>query len=204
MLVRIAAAQAARDEGALRTAFARVAGAAEAAEVEEVLLQSYLFLGFPAAIWGLGIWRSGEAGRSPAASEPASEPSEGSERADRWRRSGEALCSVVYGENYEKLRRNVRALHPALDRWMVTEGYGKVLSRSQLDPLTRELCTVAALAVTGWEAQLHSHLRGALNLGAERAEAEDALETGLALSRDEEWRGRARELWARVVERHVR
>ena len=52
-----------------------------------------------------------------------------------WTRRGEQTCRAVYGSHYEKLRQNIRALHPALDAWMITEGYGKVLSRGALDLL---------------------------------------------------------------------
>ncbi len=204
-LVRVAAAQAAGDEEILRTALQETADAVDSAAFEEVLLQSYLFLGFPAAIWGLGIWRSFQAVESMTSEAlPDSSSSDAVERAEEWRRAGEALCARVYGGNYEKLRRNVRALHPALDSWMVMEGYGKVLSRPALDPITRELCIVAILGVTRWEAQLHSHLRGALNLGSDPAEIEAALEIGLSLTADHVWRDRARFLWERVLGRYVR
>ena len=121
-----------------------------------------------------------------------------------WERAGEAVCRRVYSGNYEKLRKNVRDLHPALDRWMILEGYGKVLSRPAVDLATRELCIVASLAVTGWEPQLHSHLRGALNAGAEPAEAEAALEAGLRYASTDDWRRQARALWQQVWTRHVR
>jgi alkylhydroperoxidase/carboxymuconolactone decarboxylase family protein YurZ len=52
----------------------------------------------------------------------------------------------VYGGMYERLRANVRELHPSLDAWMIVEGYGKVLSRPGLDLARRELCIVSACA----------------------------------------------------------
>ena len=208
-LVLVSAAHASRDEAALRTALLEAAATAGREPVEEVLLQAYLFLGFPAAIWAFGIWRSLAPGRrraehddhdrlSPEANENAND------LASTWERAGESVCARVYSTNYEKLRRNVQALHPELDRWMILEGYGKVLSRPTIDLPTRELCIVASLAVTGWEPQLHSHLRGALNAGAEPAEAEAALEAGLRYAPTEEWRGRARTLWQQILRRHVR
>lgn len=202
-LVRVAAAHASRDEEALRRSLIAARAAAGPAAVEEVLLQAYLFLGFPAAIWAFGVWRAvggtadGEGPVSPG--EPSSAP-----LAEEWERAGEEVCRRVYAENYEKLRRNVRALHGELDRWMIQEGYGKVLSRPALDLVTRELCVVAALAVTSWEPQLHSHMRGALNAGALPPEVEAALEAGLEFGSEEHWKGRARALWERVRERHVR
>jgi 4-carboxymuconolactone decarboxylase len=207
-LVRVAAAHAARDEEALRRSLIAARAAAGPAAVEEVLLQAYLFLGFPAAIWAFGVWRAvggraaGEGSMSPG--EPSSVALGSLAPAEEWERAGEEVCRRVYAENYEKLRRNVRALHGELDRWMIQEGYGKVLSRPALDLVTRELCVVAALAVTRWEPQLHSHMRGALNAGASPPEVEAALEAGLEFGSEEYWKGRARALWERVRERHVR
>ncbi len=218
-LVRVAAAHASRDEEALRRWLIAARAAAGPAAVEEVLLQAYLFQGYPAAIWALGGWRAvggtadGEGSMSPG--EPSSvspgesssvSPGESSSMAlaEEWERAGEEVCRRVYAENYEKLRRNVRALHGELDRWMIQEGYGKVLSRPALDLVTRELCVVAALAVTSWEPQLHSHMRGALNAGASSPEVEAALEAGLEFGIEENWKGRARAIWERVREHHVR
>jgi 4-carboxymuconolactone decarboxylase len=78
---------------------------------------------------------------------------------------------------YERLRANIRALHPALDAWMITDGYGKVLSREGLDLRSRELCIVAACAASGQQRQLHSHLHGALNAGASPAQVNSALDS---------------------------
>ena len=93
-------------------------------------------------------------------------------------RSGqrERVCGVVYRENYAKLRGNVAALHPDIDRWMVVGGYGRVLGREGLDLPTRELCLVALLAVWDVPRQLHSHLRGALNAGADATDVETAVD----------------------------
>jgi 4-carboxymuconolactone decarboxylase len=82
----------------------------------------------------------------------------------------------VYGRSYSRLRQAVAALHPDLDRWMVEEGYGRVLGRPGLDLATRELCIAALLAVWDAPRQLHSHLRGARNAGATDAGIGAALE----------------------------
>lgn len=205
-LALVSAAHASGDEEALRRILPEAAAAAGPERVEEVLLQAYLFLGFPATIWAYAIWRSLAPGR--LRTERADFEDRTSEAAgdllSSWERAGEAVCRRVYSGNYENLRKNVQALHPSLDRWMILEGYGKVLSRPAVDLATRELCIVASLAVTGWEPQLHSHLRGALNAGAEAAEAEMALEAGLRYAPTDEWRRQARTLWRRVLERHVR
>src|SRR5436190_1604402 len=58
---------------------------------------------------------------------------------------------------------------------VVGDAYGKVIGRPGLDLKRRELCTVATTAVLGTAEQLHSHLRGALNTGAEAEEIEAVL-----------------------------
>jgi 4-carboxymuconolactone decarboxylase len=81
----------------------------------------------------------------------------------------------VYGRAYHKLVLNLRALHPALEDLVLVDAYGKVIGRPGLDLQRRELCTVAETAVLGTAQQLHSHLRGALNTGATRADVEAVL-----------------------------
>jgi 4-carboxymuconolactone decarboxylase len=197
----VSAAHAARREAALRDALPLAAAAAGPEAVEEVLLQAYLFLGFPATIWAFGIWRSmDEDARADTEQRPDGDAADPNEQT----LAGEEVCARVYSANYQKLRDHVRALHPELDRWMIREGYGKVLGRSRVDLVTRELCVVASLAVTAWEPQLHSHLRGALNVGARPDEVDAALEEGLGFVPRPAWPERARALWRQVAERHVR
>src|SRR6476659_2097168 len=138
-LVRIAAAIAGADEKTTRTVMERASGTVDPKAVDEVIIQSYLFAGFPRTLNAARSWRaiSGE----PA---PATDASAEIRNSEDWERQGEQTCEIVYGESYQLLRENVRKLHPALDSWMITDGYGKVLSRPQLDLPTRELCIVAA------------------------------------------------------------
>lgn len=192
-LVALSAALAARSPGALDAALDDAAVHADPAEVEEVLLQSYLFLGYPAALNGFARWRE-RSGR-PA---PAPTPDEVS-----WEERGAAVCRTVYGGQYEGVRANVRRLHPDMERWMVNEGYGKVLGRPGLGLATRELCIAALLAVLDAPRQLYSHVRGALNAGADEAQVERALALAAAVS-DDEARKRAAETWAAVAARGPR
>lgn len=190
-LVELSAALAAGRPKGLERALRQAADHVPPAQVEEAILQSYLLLGFPAALEGMRGWRE-ERKRPP---EPeADSVAQGS----GWRERGEELCKRIYGAAYERLRRNVRRLHPALDRWMVEEGYGKVLGRPGLDPARRELCNVAILAVSRHGRQLHSHLRGALNLGADPDAVEEALERGLQWASDSAWTDTARRGWDEV------
>ncbi len=137
--------------------------------LDELVLASVLFVGFPRALVAAGALRA-----------VAPEPSPVLDAADyaawpEWRRRGEAACRAIYGGNYDALRANVRGLHPALDAWVVMDGYGRTLSRPGLDLKRRELCAIAMLVPQGVPRQLHSHLRGALNAGASPAEVECAL-----------------------------
>jgi 4-carboxymuconolactone decarboxylase len=166
-LLRVAAALGTRDAGAVRRALEEARDAADATAVEEVILQSHLFVGFPDALNALGAWRAVGGLPAPAAS---------GEDASVWEARGEGVCEAVYGANYRKLRENVRGLHPDFEGWMVTGGYGRVIGRPGLELKTRELCIATLLAVWNAPRQLHSHLRGALNAGASIAEVDEAVE----------------------------
>lgn len=169
-LVRLAAAIAGGTEAEVRAALAAATAATvPAIWVDELLLQSYLFCGFPRALNAAREWR--RLSPTPAPSESAADPRD----AEAWLARGEATCAAVYGDMYEKLRHNVFDLHPALDAVMVMDGYGKVLGRPGLDLPRRELCIVAACAVTGQDRQLHSHLHGALNVGVAPAVLQETI-----------------------------
>jgi 4-carboxymuconolactone decarboxylase len=171
-LVRSAAAIAGADETKLRTVFEEVVGNVERSAMDEVILQSYLFAGFPRALNAARIWRAASGQKAPPEDRAAELGSSAT-----WVERGEETCRIVYGESYELLRENIRELHPALDSWMIADGYGKVLSRPQLSLRTRELCIVAACAASGQQRQLHSHLHGALNSGATAEEVRETLDT---------------------------
>ena len=191
LLVRLAALLAGGSEQQIRTALSDAARDVDPVWVEEVILQTYLFAGFPRALNAAREWRriSGRA---------APEFDEGTDYdAQSWKERGEATCAVVYGPFYERLRYNIRDLHPALDTWMIVEGYGKVLSRPHLDLARRELCIVAACAIAGQDRQLHSHMHGAVHAGA----APEVVTTVLQLLADlltSDDRARYDALWARV------
>jgi 4-carboxymuconolactone decarboxylase len=150
-LLGLAAALGTRDGGRVRAALEEAARDADAVEVEEVILQSHLFVGFPDALNALAAWREVSGAPAPQAS---------GERPAGWEARGEEVCAAVYGRNYARLRENVRGLHPDFEGWMVAGGYGRVIGRPGLDLATRELCIAALLAAWDAPRQLHSHLRG--------------------------------------------
>jgi 4-carboxymuconolactone decarboxylase len=188
-LITLSATLAAGGEEEVRGRLQSVAKTTPHAWIEELLLQTYLFAGFPRALNGMREWR--RLAPAPLVSdEPRSDPG-------RLQALGERTCAEVYGSMYDRLRENIRRLHPLLDEWMITEGYGKVLSRPGLDLPRRELCIVAACVATGQDRQLQSHLHGARNVGV----AEGVVTAALAALQDvvrPELRARATRLWDRI------
>ena len=196
-LVRIAVATATGDETKLRDRMV----AARAAEVpagwvEELLLQSFLNVGYPLALVAFGVWRS-VAGPVKDAGESIAHP-----EWERWTKRGVEACGEVYGRTFHKLMINLRALHPAIEPLVVVDAYGKILGRPGLDPKRRELCTLAAIAMQNAPKQLHAHLRGALNTGSTRDEVDEVIaivEADLTKERALKlW-----EMWADVRERSL-
>lgn len=200
VLVELSAALGAGDRAATERALAGAAEGVDAGEVspvevEEALLQAHLFVGFPAVLTAMDRWR--DLRGQPAA--PEADELATSASTSAWRERGEAVCRRVYGSAYEGLREGVSRLHPALDRWMITEGYGKVLGREGLELGVRELCNVALLAAAGWRPQLHSHARGALLVGVPEEDVELAVELGAASCEDPDRGREARRLWASLA-----
>jgi alkylhydroperoxidase/carboxymuconolactone decarboxylase family protein YurZ len=128
--------------------------------LREVTLQNYLFVGYPRAIHALQTLSHCAQGRD--VKRYLLEPT----RSRDWLRRGRELCRQIYGEQYEALLVVMRRTHPELADWMIREGYGKVLARPFLGPRVRE----------------RSHAAGALHVGAKRAEAREAVETGLRMA----------------------
>lgn len=171
-LVRIAGAVAGADEATVRSVMNDAVNEVDPRAVDEIILQSYLFAGFPRTLNAARTWRT-----VSGTSAPEPEPEFADDDVAAWRERGLRTCKVVYGDSYEGLRRNIKKLHPTLDEWMIVDGYGKVLSRPSVDLRTRELCVVAACAVAGQQRQLHSHLHGALNAGARLEEVAAVLDS---------------------------
>lgn len=187
-LVRLAAALAGGGEEIVRAQLAEASTKTPHVWIEELLLQTYLFAGFPRALNGMREWRR-IAGAAIVAT--AGIPAE--ERGA----AGERACARVYGSMYERLRVNIRALHPLLDEWMIEEGYGKVLSRPGLDLPRRELCIVAACAATAQDRQLQSHLHGCRNTGVAGSVVTATLHALQGIVPDD-LRTRATRLWDRI------
>ncbi|MFW6330496.1 MAG: carboxymuconolactone decarboxylase family protein [Gemmatimonadota bacterium] len=145
-LVRLSAALTA-DADTLEAAMDEAA-AEDPGAAEEVLLQGYLFLGYPVALNALGLWRR-QTGRPPPAAAPADPAA--------WRARGEDVCRAVYAHQYEALREVIGVSQDISP---------DALGRPGLELRLRELCIVALLSGIDAHRQLHAHLRGCLNVGA--------------------------------------
>jgi 4-carboxymuconolactone decarboxylase len=164
-IVRLGAAAASGEAARLVTALEQ-AGEIASDDIEELLLQTYLFAGFPRTINAFFTWQ-GWASRDGR--ERGERRVEGGS-AEALRERGEALCRRVYGEHYEPLRIRLERLHPEIAEWTLVEGYGKVLGRpGSPGPRMRELAAVGALIALDAGRQLAAHLRGALHVGVPEA-----------------------------------
>jgi len=137
--------------------------------LEELVLEAALFVGYPRALVAAAAFRQVE----PAIGDPGDAADY--DKWQDWKARGEATGRRIYGANYDKLHRNLGLLHPAIEAWIVLDGYGRSISRPGLDLMRRELCAIAMLVAQNTPKQLHSHLRGALNNGASEADVDEAL-----------------------------
>lgn len=133
-------------------------------QLYEIILQSYLFLGYPRMITAAEILRTAPATDSECAVAPYS-AAEGV----LWAERGESTMRQVYGSVFEQLRDRALYRYPEIFRWMLVEGYGKVIARPGLALPLREIATVSFLIVEGRDATLYSHVRGALLVGVPMA-----------------------------------
>jgi alkylhydroperoxidase/carboxymuconolactone decarboxylase family protein YurZ len=159
-LVRISARLGLREEEALKTELqAALQQKIPLLLIRETILQAYLFAGYAATINAFHLLNELVPDDSAFLLEE-----DGS--LELWKERGNQLCRQIYGDQFEKLLKNMNRLHPDLADWMIWEGYGKVLSRPFLSPRVRELLIVGMTAALQVERQFHSHVRGSLHVGA--------------------------------------
>ena len=155
---RVAAAMTAgRDLGQPRT------------DLEETLLQTVLFCGFPrvvtafeqlAAVWPSPTPPAG--GALPTAAQAA---------------AGRALFARIYGTNTEAVDSLLRSFHADFHAFVLEAAYGRILARPHLPAGEREVLAVALLAAQDQPRQFAGHARGALQCGATREQLREALVT---------------------------
>lgn len=157
----LSAAMAGRDDDALRLIMTiALEDGVSRRTINEIILQSHLFLGFPAMI---------EASRTLAElTRPNNnrrqlpQPYRAAECRD-WNSQGMLRIRRIYGDAFDRLVPYINSFSPQILTWMINDGYGRVLSRSGAAFRLRELSVVATLTVTAYAKQLKAHIRGALN-----------------------------------------
>lgn len=133
-------------------------------KIYEALLQTYLFAGFPSALISL-----------KTASEIFKFDRIKFRDSDSYKKIGIINCKKIYGKKFGKLINNVEEFSPELSEWLISEGYGKVLSRKGLSLKEREMCIVAVLCSLKFEHQLYSHINGAYRLENSREQIKELI-----------------------------
>jgi alkylhydroperoxidase/carboxymuconolactone decarboxylase family protein YurZ len=137
-----------------RIALERALGRCPLAEVEETILQSIPYSGFPAAVESLGWLRELHPDADSYPRNATKQP--------------ESFFQKIYGESEKKIRSSLRDRHEDLERWIIEFAYGTVMESSWLSSDAIEALAVSSLIGQARLRPLHSHLRGALRTGHTR------------------------------------
>ena len=139
-------------------------------ELEEALLQTLLFAGFPRVVSAFEVLQTGWLPDDP--------PAGGGLPADLQLEAGHRLFDQIYDDKAAAVREMLASYHQELHDYVFDAAYGRILSRPALSGRLRELLAVAALhAMQGQLPQLVAHARGALRLGATEREVREAMLT---------------------------
>ena len=141
-------------------------------ELKEILVQSYAYSGFPRSLNALStLMQTVEerGNKDVMGAEPSAKP------------SGDAL---TYGtENQTKLvgsevKGKLFEFAPAIDEYLKAHLFGDIFARDNVDWKTRELATIAMLAVRdGVESQLNAHINIGKHNGLSDENVEEILQT---------------------------
>ncbi len=140
--------------------------------VYEILLQGYLFCGYPRAIESFFCLEEVAIKRGfapPGFKKVAPEDLE---------KRGRKTAVRIYRDKFAIIHNKISALSPDLGYLMVVEGYGRILSREGVGIGRRELAAVSSLSAIEAYRQLNSHIRGAINVGCRPREVFEAISSG--------------------------
>ncbi|MBL8008219.1 MAG: hypothetical protein JNJ56_11870 [Ignavibacteria bacterium] len=130
-------------------------------KIYETIIHCYLFCGFPAVIETLKLFKTHF---------PEFKSEYQGYDILKYNSSGITNCKLVYKNNFKKLIANMMDLSPEMKEWMIIEGYGKVMGRKCLNLKEREFLNLSILSTIFYKNQLHSHLKGCINLGASNSD----------------------------------
>ncbi|MEE9553605.1 MAG: carboxymuconolactone decarboxylase family protein [candidate division Zixibacteria bacterium] len=165
-------------------------------DIYEVLLQGYLFCGYPRAIES--FFSLQEALSSIDDLDPGNYTPRHFEPSESLLERGIETHRTVHGTNFEKMRNKISALCPDLGYLMIAEGYGHILSRGDLELKARELAVVSSITAIDSDRQLNSHIRGCRNVGCEDIEIYESIFTGLLWLPAERVEG-SLEVWSKIT-----
>ncbi|MFW9265871.1 cupin domain-containing carboxymuconolactone decarboxylase family protein [Pseudomonas sp. NR3] len=134
-------------------------------EAKEILVQLYAYSGFPRSLNALGeLMKVVEARKQRGVQdEPGREPTGPIPTGDALLAAGKANQTRIAGA---PVQGPLFDFVPVINQYLQTHLFGDIFERDNLDWQSRELATVAALAVTpGVESQLRSHMAASLRVG---------------------------------------
>ncbi|MGE8154030.1 (R)-mandelonitrile lyase [Pseudomonas vancouverensis] len=162
----IAAAMATSNMSVLNAALNRGLDAGlSVSEAKEILVQLYAYSGFPRSLNALGELMNvvqarkqrgvqDDQGREPVRPIPVGDALLAAGKANQTRIAGAPVAGPLFD------------FAPVINQYLQAHLFGDIFERDNLDWQSRELATVAALAVTpGVEAQLRSHMAASLRVG---------------------------------------
>ncbi|MVV49908.1 cupin domain-containing protein [Pseudomonas sp. PB120] len=162
----IAAAMATSNLSSLNTALNQGLDAGlTVSEAKEILVQLYAYSGFPRSLNALGeLMKVVEARKQRGVQDyPGREPGRVIPVGDELLASGKANQTRIAGA---PVQGPLFDFAPVINQYLQTHLFGDIFERDNLDWQSRELATVAALAVTpGVESQLRSHMAASLRVG---------------------------------------
>lgn len=145
--------------------------------VYEILLQGYLFCGYPAAIESFFCLEKALKAKCGLDLNDVSARPLGSSAVLLER--GASTGREVHGDKFVRIVNKISALCPDLSYLMIAEGYGHILSRKGVDIKARELAVVSSLTTASAHRQLNSHIRGCRNVRCEDSEIYETIFTCL-------------------------
>ncbi|VVP94386.1 hypothetical protein PS918_03559 [Pseudomonas fluorescens] len=167
----IAAAMATSNMPGLNTALNRGLDAGlTVSEAKEVLVQLYAYSGFPRSLNALGeLMKVVEARKQRGVQDaPGREPGRVIPVGDALLAAGKANQTRIAGA---PVQGPLFDFVPVINQYLQAHLFGDIFERDNLDWQSRELATVAALAVTpGVEPQLRSHMAASLRVGLTAAQ----------------------------------
>lgn len=184
LLTAIAALLVNGDEAALESAIrAAIEQGVKKEEIVAVTLQTGCFSGFPK--WALGARVGVKVFREKGLIPPKDKSDDSWRNPDfwdlsqEWEKGWKTRDAIAGGSDVRGSGPLQYLFAKHLPYYVIEFRFGAITSRPELDPQTRQLCTLATFLATGEQFASEGAMRGALNVGVPREEiVEVVLQTG--------------------------